>query len=124
MGAKKMTRTISRERRRAAFMEKAGQMYDEMEGWYDDHASASFGEIEAEARQQRRKLMGETLGILINGRDTGNQAEGPKCEKCGREMGFEGYRDWEVHGLEGDTGLERAYYVCPECSGETIFPPG
>jgi hypothetical protein len=26
--------------------------------------------------------------------------------------------------LEGDTELERAYYVCPKCEGETIFPPG
>ena len=29
-----------------------------------------------------------------------------------------------IRGLEGDTRLERAYYVCPQCSGETIFPPG
>jgi hypothetical protein len=39
-------------------------------------------------------------------------------------MRFEGYRRWKVHGLEGDTELERAYYVCLECPGETIFPPG
>lgn len=119
-----MTRKISRERRRAAFLAKAGQMYDELENWYDEHTAASFGEIEAEARQQRRKLMGETLGILINGRDTGSQVETPRCKKCGCGMRFEGYRRWEVHGLEGDTVLERAYYVCSKCSGETIFPPG
>ena len=119
-----MTRRLSRERRRAAFLEKAGQIFDEMEGWYDQHESASFGEIEGEARRQRRKLMGETLGILINGRDTGHQVVAPSCHKCGQEMRFEGYRRWEVHGLEGDTELERAYYVCSECSGETIFPPG
>jgi len=119
-----MTRMMSRERRCAAFLEKAGQMYDELEGWYDKHTGASFGEIEAEAREQRRKLMGEGLGILVNGRDTGCQVEKLCCEKCGSEMGFEGYRRWEVHGLEGGTVLERAYYVCPECKGETIFPPG
>lgn len=119
-----MTGNISRERRRAAFLAKAGQMFDELESWYDEHTEASFGEIEAEARQQRRKLMGETLGILINGRDTGSQIETPCCKKCGCGMSFEGYRRWEVHGLEGDTVLERAYYVCSECSGETIFPPG
>jgi hypothetical protein len=105
-------------------MEKAGQMYDEMESWYDQHTSASFGEIESEARGQRRKLMGEALGILINGRDTGNQVEASRCQKCEKPMEFKGYRRWEVHGLEGDTVLERAYYVCPECSGETIFPLG
>jgi hypothetical protein len=119
-----MTRNLSQVRRRAAFLEKAGQMFDEMEDWYDRHESASFGEIEREARRQRRKLMGETLGILINGRDTGRQVITPRCEKCGGEMSFEGYRRWEVHGLEGDTELERAYYVCPECRGETLFPPG
>ena len=119
-----MTRRLSREKRRAAFLEKAGQMYDEMESWYDQHEEASFGEIEGEARRQRRKLMGETLGILINGRDTGSQVEAPRCPQCEQPMEFEGYRRWAVHGLEGDTVLERAYYVCPQGCGETIFPPG
>ncbi len=119
-----MTRRISRERRRAMFMEKAGQMFDDLEGWYDEHLDASFEEIEAEARKQRRELMGETMGVLVNGRDTGMQVEAPRCAKCGHVMEFEGYRGWGVHGLEGDTKLERAYYVCPECAGETIFPPG
>jgi len=119
-----MTRTQSRERRRAMFMEKAGVVFDQLESWYDQHPGASFGEIEAELREERRKLMGETLEILVNGRDTGSQAIKPRCERCKREMQFEGYRNWEVHGLEGDSILERAYYVCPECAGETIFPPG
>ena len=105
-------------------MEKAGRMFDEMEKWYDRHESASLGEIEEKARQERRELMGEVLGILINGRDTGQQAIAPSCDRCGQEMKFEGYRSWGVHGLEGDTKLERAYYVCPECRGETFFPPG
>lgn len=119
-----MARTQSREKRRAAFIEKAGKMFDQLENWYDKHPEASFGEIEAEAREERRKLMGETLEVLVNGRDTGSQAEKPRCGKCGGEMRFEGYRKWEVHGLEGDSVLERAYYVCPKCAGETIFPPG
>lgn len=46
------------------------------------------------------------------------------CKRCGQEMEFRDYLPWTVHGLEGDTELERAYYVCPECEGETFFPPG
>lgn len=119
-----MTRRLSPSRRRAAFLEAAGQMYDQLEAWYDQHPQASFGEIEREVRKRRRELMGTGIEVLVNGRDTGVQVEGLACQKCGRSLEFEGYRNWAVHGLEGDAVLERAYYVCPECAGETLFPPG
>jgi hypothetical protein len=105
-------------------MEEAKQMYDQLEEWYDAHPQASFGEIEAQARQCRRELMGKALAQLVNGRDTGAQVELPRCKQCGGKMKFAGYREWSIHGLEGDSRLERAYYVCPHCKGETFFPPG
>jgi len=119
-----MPRRMTRERRRAAFLEQAGAMWDRIEAWYDAHPEASFGDLESEVRKERRELMGPALGVLVNGRDLGSPIEKPRCSRCGREMTFEAYRPWEVHGLEGDTQLERAYYVCPECHGETIFPLG
>ena len=119
-----MSRPQSRLRRQAAFMEEAKRMYDQLEDWYDAHSQASFGEIEAEARKRRRELMGKALAQLVNGRDTGAQVEWPRCKQCGQKTEFEGYRGWSIHGLEGDSILERAYYVCPECEGETFFPPG
>ena len=119
-----MTRPQSRVRREAAFMEAAKRMYEKLEDWYEEHPQASFGEIEAQVRKGRRELMGKTLAQLVNGPDTGAQGAAPKCKQCGEEMELEGYREWQVHGLEGDTQLERAYYVCPECEGETLFPPG
>lgn len=119
-----MSRTRSRAQRRAAFIEMAVQTFENLEHWYDEHPDASFGEIEAEARRQRRQLMSQALTLLINGRDVGLQPEAPNCESCGQAMQFEGYRPWTVKGLEGDTPLTRAYYVCPRCSGETLFPPG
>ncbi len=119
-----MSRPQSRVRREAAFMKEAKRMYEQLEDWYDKHPEASFGEIEAEARKRRRELMGKALEQLVNGRDAGAQVEGSKCEHCGVAMEFEGYRKWGIHGLEGESELERAYYVCLHCSGETVFPPG
>ena len=119
-----MSRIQSRPRREAAFLKEAQKMYTQLEDWYDAHPQASFGELESEARQQRRTLLGNGLAILVNGRDTGFQLEAPPCKKCGGDMDFAAYRPWQVHGLEGDSTLERAYYVCPACRGETLFPPG
>ncbi len=115
---------MSRAQRESTFMKAAVGMYAHLEDWYDQHPNASFGEIEAEARQARRKLMGEVLAVLINGRDSGYQWEVPRCSKCGESMEFERYRSREVRGLEGDTELSRAYYVCPRCQGQTLSPPG
>jgi hypothetical protein len=118
-----MAQTQTAAERKAEFMAAAAQMYEQLEAWYELHPEASFGEIEAEARQRRRELMGSVLATLINGRDTGYQAVHPRCEACGQAMEFEGYRRWGVSGLEGDTALRRAYYVCPTCEGQTVFPP-
>ncbi len=119
-----MTRKQSREKRHANFLAAAERLFSEMEDWYDQHPGASFEEIEAEARKRRRAFMGKSLEIWINGRDNGYQAEGVRCKQCGGMMEFEGYRPWGIQGLEGETKLERAYYVCPQCKGETFFPPG
>ncbi len=119
-----MTRRMSREQRMAEFQQAATDMYAALERWYDQHPEASLGEIEQEARRLRREMRGKTLGLLINGRSTGESANPPLCPACEQPMEFEGYRAWGVSGLEGDVKLERAYYVCPRCQGQTIFPPG
>lgn len=119
-----MTRPMTRAERKAAFMKQAAEMFEELESWYDQHSGASFEEIEGRARQARRKMMGESLGILINGRDVGKTEAAPECEVCGQRMVFKDYRRRRIYGLEGETELERAYYVCESCEKQTSFPPG
>jgi hypothetical protein len=114
----------SRAQRREQFIQRAVGMYDALEDWYDAHPEATFGEIEQKAREQRRQLMGETLGILINQRSQAVELNAPVCPKCGGEMKRHEVRGKTVRGLEGRTRLERSYYVCPNECGETISPPG
>jgi hypothetical protein len=119
-----MPRPQSRAQREAAFLKLATDLYAELEDWYEQHPTANFGALEAEARRKRRELMGKGLAVLINGRDAGFQLDPPACAQCAQPMVFVGYRPWRVSGLEGETELERAYYVCQECEGQTLFPPG
>jgi hypothetical protein len=115
---------MSRKRRKEEFLLAASEAFERLEDWYDEHPEATFGEIEQEARRRRRELMSKALEVLVNGRDNGVQVEGVHCKQCGAQMDFQAYLPWTVRGLEGDAKLERAYYVCPECEGETFFPPG
>jgi hypothetical protein len=120
-----MAHRMSKEQRKAAFLAVADEKFEELEAWCDAHLDATFGEIEEEARKKRRELMGKALEIVVNGRDSGYQIEGIQCTKCGRGMEYKGEAfKRTIYSLEGDVRLERAYYVCPECEGETIFPPG
>lgn len=119
-----MARQMSRQQRKEAFLAAAGETYDALEEWYDAHPEATFGEIEEEARHRRRELMGQALEILVNGRDTGYQVQGVQCVQCGRRMEYKGERfKRTIYSYEGDVSLERAYYVCPACAGQTVFPP-
>jgi len=114
----------SRAQREAAFVKLATDLPAQLEAWYDQHPAASFGELKQEARHLRRAFMGHGLAVIINGRDTSFQLEEPVGAQCGQALQFVGYRPWRVSGLEGETEIERAYYVCRECEGQTLFPPG
>ncbi|MCZ7569582.1 MAG: hypothetical protein M5U01_13520 [Ardenticatenaceae bacterium] len=119
-----MARAMTQEERKRQMLAAANRLVERLEGWYDAHPEATFEEVEAAAREARREMMGAVLGVMINGRDTGLQAEAPRCPRCQGGLRFKGYRRKRIIGLEGDTTLERAYYVCPDCKGETFFPPG
>lgn len=119
-----MTRPMTRKERKVAFMKQAEGMFEELENWYDQNPDANFETIEKEARQARRKMMGKSLSILINGRDVGKTEAKPTCKQCGGEMTFDSYREKTIYGLEGETTLERAYYTCDVCDQQTLFPPG
>ena len=119
-----MSQLMSRAERDVAFEAAAKRMHQALEDWCDQHPEASFGEIEQEARQLRRVLMGKTLEVVVNGRDDGYRTERPRCGQCGARMDFEGYRQWGLSSLEGDLKLRRAYYLCPDCRGQGFSPPG
>jgi hypothetical protein len=108
---------------REEFSRRAEILWDEFNAWYQDHPEATFDEMEAELGKQRRAILGGFLELSLRQGDLGAAPEAPLCERCGKAMIFKGYPKKEIHGLEADTKLPRAYYVCPSC-GIGVFPPG
>jgi hypothetical protein len=64
------------EQRRAEFLAAAGELYDEVSRWRQEHPEASFDEIVAQVRPKRRVLMGELLTLLALQAGSGAVAEG------------------------------------------------
>ena len=112
----------SRSEVREAFLAAALHLWDEFNTWYDAHPDATFDEMEQELGKHRRVLMGETLELTLRRGDLGASPAAPHCEQCGRRLVFKGYPEKEVHGLEGEAEIPRAYYVCPHCEAG-VFPP-
>jgi len=117
-----MTARLNRQQARAAFMNRAGELWDELNTWYEQYPEATFKDMELHLRRLRRSLMGQTIPLMVAQGDLGATPDPPSCEKCSVQMEFKGYLGKNVDGLEGEGRLPRAYYVCPAC-GAGLFPP-
>jgi hypothetical protein len=108
---------------REELLRRTEELWDEFNAWYQGHPEATFDEMESELGKQRRAILGNFLELSLRQGDLGARPEAPSCDKCGKPMVFKGYPKKEIHGLEADAKIPRAYYVCPTC-GVGIFPPG
>jgi hypothetical protein len=108
---------------REEFLRRTEELWDELNAWYQGHPEATFDEMESELGKQRRAILGNFLELSLRQGDLGARPEAPSCDKCGKPMVFKGYPEKEIHGLEADAKIPRAYYVCPTC-GLGLFPPG
>lgn len=116
-----MGRSSREEQEEADFLQAAASMYERLQAWRSQHLDASFDEIAEQVTPQRRELMGILLKQLAEKAD--EQVHAPACESCGQEMVYKGTPSRGVVHSEGESGLERAYYHCPDCESG-LFPPG
>jgi hypothetical protein len=104
-------------------LRRSEEAWDEFNVWYQDHPEATYDEMEEKLGKRRRARLGDFLELSLRQGDLGAAPEAPSCKQCTQPMVFKGYPKKEVHGLEADVKIPRAYYVCPTC-GIGLFPPG
>jgi DNA-directed RNA polymerase subunit RPC12/RpoP len=98
----------------------AEAMYERLHAWRSKNLDASFDEIAEQVTPQRRELMGVLLKQLAETAD--EKVHAPSCEQCGGKMVYKGTPARGVVHSEGEAGLARAYYHCPDCESG-LFPP-
>lgn len=111
------------DKEREEYLAAVAEMYDELRCWREKHPGASIDEIAGQITPRRREIMGQLMKQLARQHGDGEVIEGLPCPDCGGAMIYKGRPKREVVHLEGETGLERAYYYCAECE-DGIFPPG
>jgi len=110
-----------RDAREELFVEAARRSYRRLRQWQAEHPTATLGEIEQQARAERRLLMGQLIPLLIGDRGRDAPAARPRCPHCGKRMSFQEDRSVPVETLEGAITLKRPYYYCRSCH-EGLFP--
>ena len=108
---------------REEFLERAGELWDEFDAWYEANPEATFDEIDEYLGRRRRAVLGELLELRLRQGDLGATPEAPRCRRCGKAMEFKGYLPKSVQGLDIGAEISRAYFHCPTCK-EGVFPPG
>jgi predicted RNA-binding Zn-ribbon protein involved in translation (DUF1610 family) len=108
---------------RAIFLERAAEAFDQAVGWQEEQAEISLTEMEEKVAALQPKVMGLLLESLVALQGTGQEAPGPQCPECGKEMRYKGLKERGLATSVGEIDLERAYYYCPDC-GQGFFPPG
>jgi hypothetical protein len=108
---------------RSEFLARAEELWDEFDAWYEANPEATFDEIDEHLGQRRRAVLGELLELRLRQDDLGATPEAPRCRRCGKAMEFKGYLPKNVHGLDIEAEITRAYFHCPTCK-EGVFPPG
>ncbi len=112
-----------KERLRQRFMEKAEEVFEKAIASGMEADELGLNEIEETVEGLKFELTGTLVESVVEVRNKRERGPGPRCERCGGEMGYKGKKRREVVTSQGRIELERAYYYCDKCR-VGIFPPG
>jgi len=113
----------SQAERKAALLQHAEQMVDDLLAWEAEHPRPNLTEIE-DIVLALRKRMGEQLAqSVVDAQAARAPIPGPACPTCGREMHAKSRKRRRVESRAGSLPWERTYFYCDHCRRGS-FPPG
>jgi len=114
---------LTRAERKAALMQYAENLIDQMLDWSARAAQPNLTQIEdiaLDLRQQFGRALSENE---IAAQENVAPVELPACPHCGKPMRPKGAKQKTVLARVGELKLNRCHFYCPTCAGG-LFPPG
>ena len=114
----KLTRAQKREKLEKA----AAEMIEALLDWEEENERPNLMAIEDEVLRLRQRFGQELARTVLEGQETQQPAENPRCPDCGGELRYKGRKHKGVESRVGELAVERGYYTCPGCK-RGFFPP-
>lgn len=115
--------TSSRAERKAALLQEAEQMVDELLNWEDAHQRPNLTEIEDIVLALRKRIGEQMAQSVVEAQAAQSPVPGPTCPTCEQEMHAKSRKRRRVESRVGSVPLERTYFYCDHCR-RGFFPPG
>lgn len=116
--AKKLTRA----ERKAALMQRAEALIEQMLDWSENTAKPNLTQIEDVALDLRQQFGQALSQDEIAAQETVAPVELPACPHCGKPMRPKGPKQKTVLARVGELKLNRGHFYCPTCE-RGLFPP-
>jgi hypothetical protein len=114
---------LTRAEKKAALMQRAEALIDQMLNWTETTAKPNLTQIEDLALDLRQQFGQALSESAIASQENGAPMALPACPQCGKAMRPKGTKHKTVVARVGELKLERSHFYCPACE-RGLFPPG
>lgn len=117
------TKKLTRAERKAALMQRAEALIEQMLDWSESTTKPTLTQIEDIALAMRQQFGQALSENEIAAQDTAAPVALPPCAHCGKTMRPKGPKQKTVLARVGELKLKRSHFYCPTCE-RGLFPPG
>jgi hypothetical protein len=113
---------LSRAEKKAALMQRADALIDQMLDWTESTSKPTLTQIEDIALDLRRQFGQALSESAIANQESADPIALPPCPHCGKTMRPKAGKGKTEVARVGELKIDRRYYYCPACK-RGLFPP-
>jgi hypothetical protein len=113
---------LSRAEKKAALMQRADALIEQMLDWTETTSKPTLTQIEDIALDLRQQFGQALSESAIANQEDADAVALPPCPRCGKTMRPKAAKGRSVMARVGELKIDRRYFYCPACK-RGLFPP-